>query len=64
MVLRLFPGDTNEDAQMIAFAAKICHTPLTISFEPGDDRTTALASLWLFFEERIFARVLEEYVRV
>ena len=44
MVLRLFPGDSNEDAQMIALAAKNCHTPLTISFEPGDDRTAALAS--------------------
>ena len=44
MVLRLFPGDSNEDAQMIALAAKTCHTPLTISFEPDDDRTAALAS--------------------
>lgn len=45
MVLRLFPGDNNEDAKMIALAARICHTPLSISFEPGDDRTAALASL-------------------
>lgn len=44
MVLRLFPGDTNEEAQMIALAAKLCHTPLTISFEPADDRSAALAA--------------------
>lgn len=44
MVLRLFPGDTNEQARMIALAAKICHTPLDISFSPDDDRTEALAS--------------------
>ena len=31
MVLRLFPGDNNEDAKMIALAARICHTPLSIS---------------------------------
>lgn len=28
MVLRLFPGDSNEEAKMIAFAAQTCHTPL------------------------------------
>lgn len=44
MVLRLFPGDTNEQARMIALAAKICHTPLDLSFSPDDDRTEALAS--------------------
>ncbi|MGN0222033.1 MAG: bifunctional proline dehydrogenase/L-glutamate gamma-semialdehyde dehydrogenase [Prevotella sp.] len=44
MALRLFKGDTNEQAQMIALAAKICGTPLTISFDAEDDRTVALAS--------------------
>ena len=44
MALRLFKGDTNEQAQMIALAAKICGTPLTISFDADDDRTAALAS--------------------
>ena len=29
---------------MIALAAKICGTPLTISFDPADDRSAALAS--------------------
>jgi RHH-type proline utilization regulon transcriptional repressor/proline dehydrogenase/delta 1-pyrroline-5-carboxylate dehydrogenase len=42
MVLRLFPGESNEAARMVACAAKLCHTPLTISFEPSDDRTAAL----------------------
>lgn len=44
MVLRLFPDDKNEQAQMIAFAARTCGTPLTISFDPADDRSAALAS--------------------
>lgn len=43
MVLRLFPGDSNEEAKMIAFAAQTCHTPLVISFGEDDDRTAALA---------------------
>lgn len=67
MVLRLFPGDTNEDAQMIAFAAKICHTPLTISFEPGDDRTTALASLGCSLKKESlqeFLKSMSEYERI
>ena len=44
MALRLQKDDTNEQAQMIALAAKICGTPLTISFDPSDDRSSALAS--------------------
>lgn len=43
MALRLFPNDSNESAQMIALAAKTCGTPLTISFDPADDRSEALA---------------------
>ncbi|MDR0891312.1 MAG: bifunctional proline dehydrogenase/L-glutamate gamma-semialdehyde dehydrogenase [Mediterranea sp.] len=31
MVLRLFEGDKLEAAQQVAFAAKLCHTPLSIS---------------------------------
>lgn len=44
MALRLFPNDTNEKTKMIALAAKICGTPLTISFDPSDDRTKELTS--------------------
>ena len=44
MVLRLFPGDSDEQAKMIALAAKTCKTPLTISFDPSDDRSASLAS--------------------
>ncbi|MCI6828331.1 MAG: aldehyde dehydrogenase family protein, partial [Prevotella sp.] len=44
MALRLQKGDTDEKAKMVALAAKICGTPLTISFDPSDDRTSALAS--------------------
>jgi len=42
MVLRLFKGDTDEYASMIALAARVSGTPLTISFDPSDDRTEAL----------------------
>lgn len=44
MALRLFKGDTDEQAQMIALAASICGTPLTISFDPTDDRSATLAN--------------------
>ncbi|WP_307996537.1 bifunctional proline dehydrogenase/L-glutamate gamma-semialdehyde dehydrogenase [uncultured Bacteroides sp.] len=43
MLLRLFPEDTNEAAMMIAYAARTCGTPLTISFDPTDDRSEALS---------------------
>ena len=42
MVLRLFPGDSDEEARMVACAARLCHTPLTISFDPSDDRSASL----------------------
>jgi len=45
MALRLFKGDSDEYARMIALAAKICGTPLTISFDPSDDRSVALSTL-------------------
>ena len=44
MALRLQKGDTDEQAQMVALAAKLCGTPLTISFDPADDRSATLAS--------------------
>lgn len=67
MVLRLFPGDNNEDAKMIALAARICHTPLSISFEPGDDRTAALASLGCPLKEEAlagFLKSMKNYERI
>ena len=44
MCLRLQKGDTDEQARMVALAAKIAGTPLTISFDTDDDRTAALSS--------------------
>ncbi|MDR0977346.1 MAG: aldehyde dehydrogenase family protein, partial [Prevotellaceae bacterium] len=44
MALRLFPGDSNEDALKVALAARLCHTPLTISFDADDERAAALAA--------------------
>ena len=45
MVLRLFPGDTDEQARMVALAAKTVGTPLVISFDPSDDRSKTLANV-------------------
>lgn len=67
MVLRLFPGDSDEDARMIALAAQTCHTPLTISFGPGDDRTTALASTGCPLREESlvgFLKSMKDYERI
>lgn len=45
MVLRLFKGEDNEKARMVALAARLCNTPLTISFDIDDDRASALRDL-------------------
>ena len=52
---------------MIALAARICHTPLSISFEPGDDRTAALASLGCPLKEEAlagFLKSMKNYERI
>ena len=38
MALRLFKGDTTEMALMVATAAHLCGTPLTVSIAPDDNR--------------------------
>lgn len=58
MVLRLFPDDRDEDARMIALAAKTCRTPLTISFDPSDDRTSVLS----FTGCKLKKETLEEFI--
>lgn len=66
MVLRLFPGDSNEQAQMIALAAKTCHTPLVISFDT-DDRMAALASTGCQLKKETFKEFLatmKDYERI
>lgn len=67
MVLRLFPGDSNEDALMIACAARTCHTSLTISFEPNDDRTAVLTSTGCPLKKesmRDFLKSMKDYERI
>lgn len=67
MVLRLFPGDSNEEARMIAFAAQTCHTPLVISFGEDDDRTAALASTGCPLKKedlKTFYDSLDNYYRI
>jgi len=67
MILRLFPKDTDEEATMIAHAARICGTPLTISFGPTDDRSSRLAGLGCTLRKESledFLKKLPEYKRV
>jgi RHH-type proline utilization regulon transcriptional repressor/proline dehydrogenase/delta 1-pyrroline-5-carboxylate dehydrogenase len=47
MVLRLFPADTDEQALMVALAAKLCGTPLSVSHDSGEREVldTKLAAL-------------------
>lgn len=67
MLLRLFPGDTDEQAHMVALAARTCGTPLTISFDPSDDRSAALADTGcklLKQTEEEFIASIPEYERI
>ena len=45
MALRLFKGDTDEQAIEVATAAKLCGTPLTVSIDPADKRPDLAAKL-------------------
>ena len=60
MCLRLFKDDSNEQAQMIALAAKTAGTPLTISFDPSDDRSAALGSTGAQLKKQSLADFLLE----
>ena len=67
MALRLFPGDTDEQAAMVACAARLCGTPLTISFDPSDDRSKTLASLGCTLRKEPldnFLASISEYKRI
>lgn len=67
MILRLFPEDTDEEALMIAYAAKICGTPLAISFDPTDNRSAALAGAGCELREESMEKFLEvmiDYARI
>ena len=67
MVLRLFPEDRNEEAEMIALAANTCGTPLTISFDPNDDRTEALRTTGCTLRKESaeeFLKAMPEYERI
>ncbi|MBR8719600.1 1-pyrroline-5-carboxylate dehydrogenase [Bacteroides pyogenes] len=67
MVLRLFPEDRNEEAEMIALAANTCGTPLTISFDPNDDHTEALRATGCTLRKESaeeFLKAMPEYERI
>lgn len=67
MALRLFPEDRNEEAEMIALAANTCGTPLTISFDPNDDRTEALRTTGCTLRKESaeeFLKAMPEYERI
>ena len=67
MVLRLFPDDKNETAEMIVYAARLCGTPLTISYDPSDDRTEALTDTGCRLRKETmdsFISSISEYERI
>ena len=67
MILRLFPEDTDREVNMISYASVLCRTPLTISFDPSDDRTAALTQYgWPLRKESLedFLKVMPDYERV
>lgn len=67
MVLRLFPEDTNEQAAMIVCATETCGTPLTVSFDPKDDRSAALSALGCAYQKESldeFLKAMPTYERV
>ena len=67
MILRLFPEDTDREVNMISYASELCRTPLTISFDPSDDRTAALTQYgWPLRKESLedFLKVMPDYERV
>jgi RHH-type proline utilization regulon transcriptional repressor/proline dehydrogenase/delta 1-pyrroline-5-carboxylate dehydrogenase len=67
MALRLFPNDATEDAEMIAFAAHLCHTPLTISLAPDDERAARLAATGCTLKQETldaFLSSMERYERI
>lgn len=63
MALRLFPGDDNEKARMVALAAKTCGTPLTISFDPSDDRTAELSATGCLLKKETLAGFLQTFTQ-
>lgn len=67
MVLRLFPGDSNDEAQMIILAARICQTPLTVSFDSTDDRTDKLTGKGCQMRKESladFLKTMKDYERI
>lgn len=45
MALRVLPGDSEESVRRVAMAAQVCGTPLTISFDPSDNRAKTLVDI-------------------
>lgn len=67
MVLRLFPHHTDDEAVMIALAACTCGTPLTISFDPSDNRSERLAATGCPLRKESlddFLKAMPEYERI
>ncbi len=66
MVLRLFKGDSNEEAKMVALAAKTSGTPFTISYVPGDYRSALKATGCTLLEQTTadFLPTMKNFERV
>lgn len=67
MCLRLFPGDNLEQVEMVALAAKICGTPLTISLDTGSELLPKVEKLGLPLKKESladFISSLSSYERI
>jgi RHH-type proline utilization regulon transcriptional repressor/proline dehydrogenase/delta 1-pyrroline-5-carboxylate dehydrogenase len=67
MALRLFDGDTLEEAQKIVFAAQLCKTPLTVSVSPDCKFLTELTALGCPVKKESLAEFLptmKQYERI
>lgn len=67
MILRLFPENSDEEAMMIAYACRTCGVPLTISFDPKDDRSATFAGLGCTLRKETleeFLKVMPDYERI
>ena len=67
MILRLFPENRDEEAMMIAYACRTCGVPLTISFDPKDDRSATFAGLGCTLRKETleeFLKVMPDYERI
>lgn len=67
MALRVFPEDSVEQIRMVAEAARLCGTPLTVSIDPADPKAGQLEGLGVTIVKKSlegFLDTLDSYERI